>query len=226
METTTQIPKEVEISIKESEAMLLNCEKIEITNNDQYQRAGEYLKSVKTKSKEIEKIRTSITQPINASLSAINSFFKKPQEILQKAEIKIKKSILDFQEKEERKRKVEEARLAEIARREEEKERKRLEQIAERAVNSGKIEKAEEILDIAESLHIPQQVAMPTFEAIKGVSTPTNWKWKLINIEDVPRKYLKLDETKITKMVIAIKDDFDIPGIKIYSEKTIASRSN
>lgn len=73
----------------------------------------------------------------------------------------------------------------------------------------------ESIQKIAEISHAPK---------LAGTTIRRIPKWKLINLSEVPREYLKLDEVKIGTAVRASKATIKIPGIEVYLEDSVATR--
>ena len=99
---------------------------IVIDSPEMLQLAGEELRSVKTLQKQVEEQRTSITKPLNDALRAVNALFKAPADFLDRAETKIKGSVLTYT--------AEQQRLAAIAQREADaKARAERERLAEEA---------------------------------------------------------------------------------------------
>jgi len=122
--------------------------------------------------------------------------------------------------------------LEEERREAERRERERLEaqkraeeeqiQKAIEAEENGDLEEAEKILDQEPVRFDP--VAVPQKPALSNIHTRKNWKWRVVDPEAIPRKYLKIDEVKINKVVRILKNKADIPGIEVYQEQTVASR--
>ena len=77
-------------------------------------------------------------------------------------------------------------------------------------------EEAEAIL--AEEIHVPPPQVQSAVPKIPGLSNVTNWKFKIINEKLIPREYLMPDEQKIGKIVRAMKNKTNIPGIQAYSD--------
>lgn len=48
--------------------------------------------------------------------------------------------------------------------------------------------------------------------------TTENWKWRILDIDAVPREYMILDETKIGRVVRALKGETRIPGIEAFND--------
>lgn len=109
----------------------------------------------------------------------------------------------------------------EKAKREEE-ERKKIEEekmkAALEASNSGDIEEATRII----KEEIPEQkpyIPLPPSPKLEGMSIRKIWKWRIIDINQVPREYLIVDSTKVGSLVRATRGKINIPGIEAYSEK-------
>jgi hypothetical protein len=61
---------------------------------------------------------------------------------------------------------------------------------------------------------------VPATPKVEGLSFSTTWKWEVTDISQVPREYMKLDESAIGGVVRAMKDKTSIPGIRVYSVQT------
>ena len=225
------IPQEVEIKIKESEALSVSYENYSIVSAEQYQFSAEDLKKIKAKAKELNDTRMSLTRPIEESKKKIIALFNKPLEFLAGAESSIKRAMVNWQNEQEKLRRAEEARLAEIQRVEAEKLRIRAEKEAAKA-DSLKTEKgreaaaarAEELAAQAEITAAIAPVVESKIEEVFGISTRKVWKYEIIDLTILPREYMIPDESYIGKIVRASQGKKEIPGVKIYSENTIASR--
>ena len=57
-------------------------------------------------------------------------------------------------------------------------------------------------------------------EKINGLSFREDWKFEIMDESLIPREYLMVDEVKIRKMVKALQASTNIPGIRVYAEKT------
>jgi hypothetical protein len=70
----------------------------------------------------------------------------------------------------------------------------------------------------------PVSVAQTT-PKVEGLSFTTTWKWEVTDIAQVPRQYMKLDESAIGGVVRSLKEKTSIPGIRVYPEQgTVKSR--
>ena len=130
----------------------------------------------------------------------------------------LKPAISLFSQEQDRKRRIEEDKLREEARKREEDERLRK---AEKLEAAGHAEMANAVLDTPAPI---APIVLPKIEQPKGISYREVWKFRLVDISLVPREYLVLDETKIGGVVRALKGDTRIPGIEPYAEKVVAGR--
>jgi hypothetical protein len=77
--------------------------------------------------------------------------------------------------------------------------------------------KVEEILGAAPE--VPE--AMNT----AGLTVREDWKFSIVDHNLIPREYMIPDEKKIGRIVRAMKDQTNIPGVRAYAEKGVAIRS-
>lgn len=122
---------------------------------------------------------------------------------------------------------TEQKRLAEIAQRQlnalqkEDDEDKRL-QLAALAEKAGEPELADQILNTPSPE--PTIVVQADVPNVWGLSYRDDWHFDVIDANLIPRDYLKIDESKIGKIVRALKRTTNIPGIRVYSIKVPIGR--
>lgn len=56
---------------------------------------------------------------------------------------------------------------------------------------------------------------------VSGVKTYRVTKWRVIDLNKVPREYLTLDEKKVNQAVREMKNLANIPGIEVYQEEEV-----
>lgn len=226
-----------------------------ITAPDQYERAGELLKTVKGALKQIEDQRTSITKPINESLRNANAHAKAAAAPFEDAERRIKSAMIVYSDEQDRIRREAQRRADEEASRERErlaaqaaetarKAREKADQerrAAEAAANEGRIEDAARHAAKADGIEeratekvgaIEERAAEAVAPVVQldsgkvaGTSKRELWKFEVTNENAVPREYLMVDEVKIGGVVRALKGGTKIPGVRVYPVTTLASRS-
>ncbi len=201
----------------------------EIVTAEQCEAAGEDLKAIKLRQKQLEDARTSITKPLWEVQRAVNSLFKGPMDTLSEAEQIIKRGILEYQQAEERKR-IELAAAATEALR---KEREGLEAQATKAEASGKLEKAEALRECAAM--VPEQIVVaPTAPKLTGVAARSTWRAEVIDklsfVKHVAGhpEWLHLVEPNLVALnglARSQRGALSLPGVKVTEERQLAARS-
>lgn len=125
-----------------AQAFLATANDLVIDSYEMYQVAANELAANKGKAKGLEEQRTKLVAPLNQVVKDINAMFKPPLEFLAQAEGIIKRSMLTYQETEERKRREAEARARAEAEAEAAKERARIEAEAAAARERAAAEQA------------------------------------------------------------------------------------
>jgi hypothetical protein len=190
-----------------------------ITDKPSYERGKELLLSIKDLRKEIGNTFKPIIDKANQAHKEAIAQQRKVETPLIEAEGIIKNRIAGFLAEEERKRRAEEDRLRELARKEEE-ERRLAEAI--RAEEEGDSAEAEAILEETPAF-IPPPIVPRTVETGGGITMKKNWKFRIANAAKIPREYLTPDMVKIGGVVRAMKDATRIEGVEVYSEDSIAA---
>ena len=63
----------------------------------------------------------------------------------------------------------------------------------------------------------------PAAPKVTGISTRKKWLFEITDPAQVPEQYKTIDLKKIGGVVRALKGDTDIPGVRAYSESTMAA---
>lgn len=192
--------------------------------------AGEDLRFIKEKAKQIEELRTTLKKPSLEEGRAIDKHFKKPLEFLANAERVLKGSILDFQQAEQAKL-AEQQRLLQIEQdrlqREAEAEQQKR---AEQARASGNHEEAEAIQQ--ELVYVPA-VAQVEQTKIAGVSTRSSWKGRVTDKLELVKAVadgradlalLDVNQSVLDGLAKALKGGLKVPGCEPYEDKTLSVR--
>jgi len=133
---------------------------------------------------------------------------------------------------EERRKAEAEARAKEEARRQEEMRRVRAEaaRAAKAAATKREAERirrdaqqaAAEVKAAPVALEVPEVEEAPK---ASGVVSRTVRKFRIVDVNKIPRKFMVPDEVKIRKVVQALGADADIPGVEVYEENQVAVRA-
>ena len=121
----------------------------------------------------------------------------------------------------ERKRLEEELlRKAEEARRLEE-EKKRLE--GEEAARKAREEFERRVLEeaVAKEARIMPPPPVPEKPKTEGLTLRENWTFEIVDASQIPREYLVPDLVKIRKVVTALKDKTNIPGVRVFNQPIV-----
>ena len=187
------------------------AEKAVITTQDDAKLVTNDLVLMAKLGKSIEACRQTYVKPVWDYLDAFNASFKELSEPLKLAEAMTKNKILAFNRERQ-----EAYRLAEAARvqAEAEAELARLEALQ----TTG------EIIDTPIITTARTQEPQKAIRAEMGTAGQVDcWKWKTQDLTKIPAKYYTLNEAMITKLVKA--GERDIPGIEIYNEPYIQTRT-
>lgn len=218
MSTELLLRDDVRELTEETAAILSQAEGFKISTAVSYQLAADELKRIKAASKKLDEVRKAITSPMDAAKKAVMDFFRKPAEQLKQAEERIKDAMLVYQTDLEQKE-AEERRQAEAAAKA---ERERLEVAAAREADRGEFGTVAEIATTAAQI-VAAPVVRREVPKVAGVSFRETWKFEITDLNAIPREFLLVDETKIRKVVQAMKGDTNIPGVRAYAEKTLAA---
>jgi len=203
-----------EVALRQDvDSILAHMTQLVITNTEEFTQTGEFLQGIKGKQKEVkdyfEPRRAAAEAAKQKVMADINSF-KHP---LEKAERIVKEKLGDYRAEQDRKRREEEQkRLAELKAQEE-----------ERLLNEAEDTGDDSFLD--DEIMIPQPQLETEIPAMRGVSFTTVWRFQITDVNQIPRSYMIPDDKKLANVVKALKDQANIPGIRVYSEQQVGARS-
>ncbi len=214
---------EVAAEVVETQQLVETAERqvaaVKITTGEDYKVAGEVLKMVMAAKKRVEELRTKITGPLNEALRNANNMFRAPAEKLVQVEQQLKRNMVTYQNELQRRMQDEQRKADEAAR----KQREKLAEQAKVAEAAGKVERAEVLQQRSEATVAP--VIQREAPKVAGVGTRMVPKFEIVNAALLPREYTMPDETKIRKVVQAMNTEANIPGVRVWMEPQIASRS-
>ena len=227
MTTQTDIEQTTELALRESKELLGQVASFGVTSIEQYNAAGDLLRSVKGRQKDIETERKGILRPFDEARDRIMKLFAPVQKNLTDAERLLKASMLDWQRAEQRRRDEEEA----AAREAQHIEQQRLAAEAEAATATGDETRATVLQEMAED--VPVQTAAPV-ERAAGTSVRQVWhaevveKKRLIQavlIGQLPLALLDINMPLLNQMAREEKANFHVPGATAVMEEQMAVRS-
>lgn len=158
-----------------------------------YTAGAELLKTVKGAQKKLADKKSGIVAPLNVALKAVRDLFRSPEDQLEEAEGLIKRSLISYQDEQERQRVAEQRRLDEEARRrrealEAQERAARAKAEAERA--AGNLKAAERLEQKADlKADTAATVIAPTVQReaprVAGVQTREHWYAVVTALEDL-----------------------------------------
>ncbi len=192
-----------------------------------YVRAGEILITIKEIRKKIEATFKPIKQKMDAAKKEVLDQERAADAPLKQAEEYIKPLIRAYDDEQERIRREEERRLQEEARKREEEERLAA---ALQAEQDGAPEEATAILE--EPVIVAPIVIPKATPQVAGISYRENWKYQVVDLKAlvsavaagrVPINAIKADDVFLGQQARSLKSSMNYPGVKVYSEKTVAA---
>ena len=156
--------------------------------------------------------------PIAKAHAAHKAILAKKNEALDpllKAEKFLKNAVRDYLIEEERKRRAAE-------------EQRKFEQEAllaklEKERDEGDTKLADETFDKIEEIH-EESLKVEETPQMVGVTKKTLIRWKVSDLDLVPRDLLTVDKPKVDEIVKRMKMNASIPGIEVYEDLVIATK--
>ena len=214
-----QITKDVSNIVKVGQA-------ITIKTAEHMTEATDFLGQIKARQKRIEELRLSFTKPMNEALRNINNEFKKASEPLERIERAVKMEMTKYHNSEAEKIRKAQEKEAEKQRKEFEKEQERKRKEIEKSNLTKKAQK-EAIKEVKQE----EFVAKPTIVQEKTVKSESGsavtfksvWKFKVLDIKQVPADFLKVDEIAVNKAIrMGVRG---INGLELFEEKEVSARA-
>jgi hypothetical protein len=242
-------PDAAQLSSRAQSALTM-VESMAIDSPETYELAADELMAIKSKSKQLEEQRTSITGPINKALKAVNDLFRGPSDYLASAEKMIKGKMIAYTTEQERiaaeeRRRAEAAIRAEqerIARETAEREAAAKAE-ADKLLAEGNAEAAAEVqaqaaIEAASMAATAEVMTAPVIEApsnkVQGISSRSVWKARVTDKAELiafvaanPQfaNILDVNMSALNQMAKAMKGAMKIGGAEAYEEKTLAAGS-
>lgn len=215
--TLTVIPQEQANDFaKAGEMALQQANKILVEDDDKYAAVAETLKFLKAqRAKVLDFTKPTVEAAFKAhkAAKALQNNVVKPYD----ETIRIYSAKLGaYQAECERQRQAEERRL--LAERQKKADDRALEE-AEALEEKGLTEAAEAVI-----VSVPPQDAKvrPFAPKVTGTAVRTNWKFRIVNRDEIPRSFMVPDEKAIGVHVRSHKSEAKIPGVEIYPETSVS----
>lgn len=166
-----------------------------------------------------------IKKPIHQAHKAACDWENEVRQPLENAKRYLSTQIGAFDQAQEVIRRAEEARLQEEARvqAQAEADRQSREQALQDAIAleaAGDSKGAEAVLNNPTPVeaYVPPVILPTLVPKAAGVSSAKTWKFRITDVDKIPREYMVPNETMIGQMVRAMKEKTSIPGVEAYPE--------
>lgn len=191
---------------------------LQVTTGEEYVQAAEILKAIKGYRAQVADAFDFVIEQAHRTHQAALAQKKRYETPAIEAETIVKDRMRAFDMEAERQSRMEQARLrAEAEKRaEEERSKRALEALAAGNAKAAAVELTTP--PVVAPVYVPK--ATPK---VDGISTRSEWRYRIVDDAAVPRAYLVLDLKKIAAEVRIKKGGTNIPGIEAFEEKTVSA---
>lgn len=212
---------------REASLILTEAKQYNIVSQEQFAAVGEELKRIKGVRKQVDELFDPIIKKAHEAHKEALKSKKQLTDPLDQAEKSFKKSMLAYQQEQERLARLEQERLRLEAEEKARKEREKLEAKALKEIEKGNEEKAEFLMEQAEELVPFIPVVAPQVEKVSGISTKKTWKARVTNPEQVPAYFngmeiRTINQSQLDKMAKMSNGTIKVPGVEFYQESSLA----
>lgn len=221
----------IEVETKDLEVRALawpdRARAIVISDDQTFIAAGDFVTEIKSLRKEIDSTFDPIIAAAHKAHQEAISQKRRHEAPLAEAEMIIKKSLTIYRDAQERRAAEERRRLEDEARKRE--EDRRLAE-AQELQDSGDVAAADEI--ISEPIAPPPVKVAPITPKVASVQFRETWQFSIENLHELVKhvaahpedlNLLQANTTAVRQMVNARKSACRIPGVKVWSEKSVAA---
>ena len=191
------------------------AKQLTISSAQDYTAAGEFVKSVDGLIREVEGSFKPLIEKAHMTHKAMIAEMNRHLTPLQTAKTMARGLMIGWDRLQEMKRREDEARLQDLARKVEED----AQLIAALAAEAAGLEDEAEAI-LKEEIYVPPVIVSKDVPKVQGVQFRTVWRWKILDRKRIPLEYFQLDEVKVGAVVRGLKRVGEvIPGVEAYSEK-------
>jgi hypothetical protein len=203
-------------------SVVAQAQSLTVETGEDYELACMFLQGIAGKKKQVEEVFGPIVKKAHEAHKEACSQMKKFMDPLALAEADVKRKVIVFRDEQERLRRAEEARLAEIARKEQ--EQRAIDEAAQLEAN-GEKELAEIVLQDAASAPAPVAVVPSFVPKSSGISGRVEWTYRITDESKIPREYLMVNEVALRAVVRAQKNMAKIPGVQVFPKSNISVKA-
>lgn len=219
MDFTTTATPQLKNAAREIEINYKKLESFAITDAFEFENAALLLKDIKQRAGELETLRKTMTDPINAAKAAIMDLFRTPTELLDRSKALVLKAMNEWNKAQEAAQAEQRAKAEAEAREREKEARAKLAAEAAKALEEGDAENAEYLIGRAESVTVQTTYTPPA--KLAGANTRTMWTYRIVDKAKIPDEFKVIDEKTLGAMARSMKDKASVPGVEFYAEKKV-----
>ncbi len=219
-----ELPAGVTELIASAEELILALVAKPILVHDDYEAASTDRNLVNDLIKELENKRKELTAPIDALKKQVMARFSGPTDKLGALKAALENEMMLFKRRLDEERERQQRELEAQARAEAAAEKQRLLELAKQELEKDETNKAEAILDIAEKVKASIPVLAPVKIPSSEVATKKLWKFRVVDLQKIPRDYLIPNEKLLQAIATGSKEQANIPGVEFFYEETISAK--
>jgi len=202
--------------VEEERAMIVHrAQNIVIETRDQHIDAVNFLRAIKVAQKRVTELFGTIKKKAHETWKAVCKEEGDALRPLESAESMVKSKVIQFQQAEEEKRLAIERKLQAEA---DAKARREQEALLKRADSLKTPEKAEALREQAASIVAPTVTVAPRVETQAGTSLKKTWKAKVVDVAQVPREFMVVNQQALDAFARSTKGQVKIAGVEFYEE--------
>jgi hypothetical protein len=192
--------------------------------HDEYEAASCDRNLIQDLLKELELQRKELTRPIDELKSKVTNQFREPAQKLEALKANIEREMMAFKKRLDEERAREQREFERAAQAEAKAERERLATLAAEKQEQGQVHIAEAIIEEAAKVTAAVVVLAPVKIPSQEVITKKNWKFKIVNAQQVPLQFCIPNEKLLQSLATSMKEAASVPGVEFYFEETISAR--
>lgn len=210
---------------QEAIAVVKRAESLIVVDQVTRVQAAELGRTVATLDSAAKEKFDAIKKPLTEAKNRILEWEHQVRDPLVRVKAYLSQAIGRFDQEQEKARQAEEARIQRELREKAEADAKAAadEQALRDAVEleaAGDTKGAEAVLNnpVPMPVYVPPVVLQSEKVKVAGVSSQQTWKFRITNVNEIPREYMMPDEKVIGQIGRALKEKAKIPGIEFYPD--------
>jgi len=210
----------VEVIRSEVAPVVMNAAAMVVTNPAEYTVASDFLKTIKGAQSKVVAFFAPMKQKAHEAHKAITLQEASMLKPLQDAEAALKRNLLTFYQDQERIRIDAQRKLQAEADEAARKERERLEREAAKLKTP---ELREQRLEQAAAVIAPVVQVASVAPVVSGQSVRKTWTAKVVDVSQVPREWMVVNEKALDSFAKATKGAVKVPGVEFVEVASLAS---